>query len=252
MAPQHGVADRRPSVAPRRRANSEFPLRHFVRCGSCDKPLTGSKSTSHTGQKYAYYHCQHEKCPSQVRISNERLELDFKVYVQQLRPNPEYLRLFRESVIVAYETKFAESLELREKLERELRDKRESKRKLNEAFIYRNAIDEGNYRQMKEALEQEILTLELKINEARQEEIEINELLDFAENLLLNAAGVWNQSGLEQKQRLQQVLFPKGLTYKDGVYRTGATSPMFNMMEANAGEKRELVALPGIEPGFED
>jgi hypothetical protein len=127
------------------------------------------------------------------------LESDFKVYVQQLRPNPEYLKIFRESIRVANENKFSESLELREKLERELREKRESKRKLNEAFIYRNAISEEDYLQMKEALEQELLTLEMKVNEARQEEIEINELLDFADNLLLNAAGVWNQSGLEQK-----------------------------------------------------
>lgn len=50
----------------------------------------------------------------------------------------------------------------------------------------------------------------VKVNEARQEEIEINEVLDFAENLFLNAAGMWNQSSLEQKQRLQQVLFPQG------------------------------------------
>src|SRR5208283_3187331 len=103
--------------------------------------------------------------------------------------------------------------------------------------------------------EQEIVTLEMKVNkvnEARQEEIEIDEVLDFAENLLLNAAGVWNQSSLEQKQRLQQVLFPKGLTYKDRIYRTSVTSPMFNILGAVADEKGELVALPGIEPGFED
>jgi site-specific DNA recombinase len=147
------MSGRRPLVAPRRRANSDFPLRHFVRCGSCDKPLTGSKSTSQTGQKYAYYHCQNKKCPSAVRASNERLESGFRTYVQQLRPNSAYLTIFRESVIVAYETKFAESLELRGKLERELREKRESKRKLNEAFIYRNAIGEEDYHQMKEALE---------------------------------------------------------------------------------------------------
>jgi hypothetical protein len=187
-----------------------------------------------------------------VRVSNECLESAFKAYVHQLRPNTEYLKIFRESIVVAYENKFAQSLELREKLERELREKRESKRKLNEAFIYRNAIGEQDYREMKEALEQEILTLELKVNEARQEEMEIDELLDFAENLLLNAAGVWNQSGLEQKQRLQQVLFPSGLTYKDGVYRTLATSPMFNMLEGVVDQNGGLVALPGIEPGFED
>lgn len=60
---------------------------------------------------------------------------------------------------------------------------------------------------MKEAIEQDILTLEMKINDPRQEEIE--ELLDFSEDLLLNAASVWNQSGFEQRQRLQQALFPE-------------------------------------------
>ena len=97
-----------------------------------------------------------------------------------------------------------------------------------------------------------MLTLEMKVNEARQDEIEIEELLDFSENLLLNAAGAWKQSGLEQKQRLQQVLFPQGVTYKDGVYRTTATSPMFSMLEEATVGKAELVALPGIERGFED
>jgi hypothetical protein len=94
--------------------------------------------------------------------------------------------------------------------------------------------------------------LEMKINEARQEEVEIEELLDFSENLLVNAAGAWDRSPLEQKQRLQQVLFPKGVMYADGIYRTTATSLMFSMLHTIAGEKEELVALPGIEPGFED
>src|ERR1019366_3175569 len=110
--------------------------------------------------------------------------------------------VFREAVIVAYKNKFNDALTLRDTLERELRQKRDNKWKLNDAFIYRNAIGEHDYRQMKEALEQDILTLEMKVNEARQEEIEIEELLDFAENLVLNASGTWNQSGLEQKQRL--------------------------------------------------
>ena len=173
-------------------------------------------------------------------------------YLHKLRPNPGYLRVFRETVVVVYESKFADSLALREKLERELREKRDSKRKLNEAFIYRKAISEADHRQMKETLEQEILTLEMKIEEARQDEIELNELLDFSENLLLNAAGAWNQSGLEQKQRLQAVLFPEGLTYGDGIYQTSVTSPMFNMIGISAEKKEDLVALPGIEPGFED
>jgi hypothetical protein len=52
-------------------------------------------------------------------------------------------------------------------------------------------------------------------------------VLDFAENLLLNTAGVWQGCSLEQKQRLQQVLFPLGVEYADGVYRTQETSFLF-------------------------
>ncbi len=78
----------------------------------------------------------------------------------------------------------------------------------------------------------------------------MDQLLDFSENLLLNATGTWSESGLEQKQRLQQILFPQGVSYADGSYRTTVTNPMFNLLEEEIEEKELLVALPGIEPGF--
>jgi site-specific DNA recombinase len=246
------LAGRRPTVTPRRRANPDFPLRHFVRCGHCDKPLTGSKSTSRTGDKYAYYHCQNKKCPSPVRVAKQQMESEFIPFLQQLKPNAEHVAVFRESVIAVYEQKFAESLELRDALDRELRQKQDNKRKLTEAFVYRSAISESDYRQMKEPLEQEILTLEMKVNESKQDEIEIEELLDFSENLLLNAAMTWRDSGLESQQRLQQILFPQGVAYAEGSYRTTATNPLFNLLQEEVQEREQLVALPGIEPGFED
>jgi hypothetical protein len=44
---------------------------------------------------------------------------------------------------------------------------------------------EPEYREMKEGLEQEIVALELKISEVREDELEIEELLDFTSMLLL-------------------------------------------------------------------
>jgi hypothetical protein len=131
-----------------------------------------------------------------------------------------------------------------------LRQKQDGKRKLNEAYIYGSALSESDYRQMKEALEQEVLTLEMKVNEAKQDEIEIKQLLDFSENLLLNAAGTWSDSGLEARQRLQQILFPQGVSYAGGSYRTTATNPLFNLLQEEIEDRSVLVALPGIEPGF--
>src|SRR5450759_478178 len=42
---------RRNTITPRQRNRNEFPLRNFVRCGNCHKPLTGSPSTGKMGVK---------------------------------------------------------------------------------------------------------------------------------------------------------------------------------------------------------
>ena len=51
------VLDGRVAVStPRQRNHPDFPLRGFVRCESCGRPLTGSWSKGRTA-RYAYYHC---------------------------------------------------------------------------------------------------------------------------------------------------------------------------------------------------
>jgi hypothetical protein len=60
------------------------------------------------------------------------------------------------------------------------------------------------------------------------------------------------EASLEQKQRLQQVFFPRGVQFQDGAYRTAETSMIFFELEEISTQKESMVALPGIEPGFED
>ena len=47
-------------------------------------------------------------------------------------------------------------------------------------------------------------------------------------------------------------LFPAWVQFEDGAYRTAKTSMIFYELEEISGQKEGLVALPGIEPGFED
>ncbi|MCU1220234.1 MAG: hypothetical protein JWN42_1431 [Candidatus Angelobacter sp.] len=75
-------------------------------------------------------------------------------------------------------------------------------------------------------------------------------VLDYAEMIILNASNLWKAAAAEQKQRLQQVLFPEGVTHADGNYRTALTCSLFNGMGKMTVQKEGLVALPGIEPGF--
>src|SRR5271154_5665985 len=67
----------------------------------------------------------------------------------------------------------------------------------------------------------------------------------FAEDLLLNTAGAWQKCSLEQKQRLQQVLFPRGVEYTDGVYRTQETSFLFTGLGAAEAENEGFGSATG-------
>ena len=101
-------------------------------------------------------------------------------------------------------------------------------------------------------LTEELTLAEMELRDAQSDEIEIEAVLDFAQMVLLNASNLWKAAPAAQKQRLQQVLFPEGVTYSDGEYRTGLTCLLFSGMQTKAVKKEGLVALPGIEPGFED
>ncbi len=80
------VLDGRVVVAgPRPRHHPDCPLRGFVRCETCGRPLTGSWSKGRNGH-YAYYHCQRQ-CRA-VNISKATLEGAFVDELALLQPTP--------------------------------------------------------------------------------------------------------------------------------------------------------------------
>ena len=68
--------------------------------------------------------------------------------------------------------------------------------------------------------------------------------LSFAEFVLSNAPRLWVELPLEQKQRLQQTLFPRGLQFKNGFYGTAETSMIFFELGGEEVGRKRLVAQP--------
>jgi hypothetical protein len=74
--------------------------------------------------------------------------------------------------------------------------------------------------------------LESQIAEARTENATFEQLLEFAENLLVDISTAWEHADVNQKQRVQNILFPSGLKYhpKKGILNSDNDSP-FNCLE---------------------
>ena len=87
-------------VPARKDLNLDFPLRGFVTCGDCRRPMSACWSKGRH-KKYPYYLCATTNCPSHRKsVRKERLEQDFEEILRSLRPSRDLfgiaLTAFRE------------------------------------------------------------------------------------------------------------------------------------------------------------
>ncbi len=229
------------------RSNPDFPLRHFVRCGCCEKPLTGSWSKNRKKLPYAYYRCYSPSCKS-VNVRRQTLESAFLNYLAELKPCTDFLALFEATVMDVWESQRAETVTLVISLERQLKTLEEKREFLEDAFLYKRTIDEGTYRRQGEKLTAEIVSKQIELNEAKIEEFDVEGAVAFARHMLENAATLWNGFAPAQKERFQEVIFPAGVTFFGGKFGTTATNPIFNVLRGETAEKEGMATRHGFEP----
>ena len=133
-------------------------------------------------------------------------------------------------------------------MEGQLEALHEKREKLDDARVYDKTIDEETYRRMHDKLETEIVGLKVAIGELAIDELEIETVMAFATNLLENARNLWIKALPEQREKLQKVLFPTGLPYKDGEFGTTVTGAVFSMLGSSFQGREEKATRHGFEP----
>lgn len=230
---------RTPRKAPKNhvRDRAEFPLRRFLRCAKCEKPISGSWSTGRTN-RYAYYHCP--RCHA-VRARRETVEQGFVSYLESLRPNADYLRLFREVVIQEWKNAVSDAEGVRQIKVGRLVELHSRRQKLEDAHIYKGSIDSDVYERHRDKLQEEIAFAELELHDSRIDEIDVKGILAFAERLILNLGNVWIEAPLSQRQEIQGALFPNGLPFDGKRFGTAVTCLMFSKLEGFGGHEMSFL-----------
>lgn len=81
------------NVPARKDLNQDFPLRGFVDCHGCGKPLMGCWSTGRS-TRHPYYLCQRKGCPEYGKsIKRDVVEGEFEALLRQLRPSEQLFDL---------------------------------------------------------------------------------------------------------------------------------------------------------------
>jgi site-specific DNA recombinase len=233
-------------TAPRDRNDPDFPLRGYVRCETCGKPLTASWSKGRSDY-YAYYHCR-GRCRA-VNISKTKLEELFVDELTRLQPTPGFMRLVKDRVLSAWREMQGDAKQRAAEIERRQKAIRGKLDRLDQAFLFERSIDIDTYDRHRDRLREELTLVQMDRHSCELEELDVEGILAFAERVLPSASNLWVQSSFAQKQRLQQVFFPEGVRFNGKrLVGTGTTLPVFNYLNPTSDEKKEVVDQTGVEP----
>ena len=240
------LSGRKPALTPFQKHHPDFPLRLFIRCSQCGQAITGSWSRGRN-KKYPYYHCA-GRCHG-INLRKEKLEAKFVALLEQMQVLPEHAELFRKIVLDQWEKRNDSTLTALAAFQREIKELEKQKEQLIDAFIYEKAINREIYDKRLDKLEEEITLAKMRMHDSQLDEVDLESVLSFAQKFLLDPARLWLEMSLEQRQRFQLVLFPKGIELlPNGEVGTVVTSPIIKMLQPKTGDETKLAGVTGLEP----
>ena len=232
--------------------NPAFPLKGYVVCETCGKPLTGSFCTGRHGHRHGYYQCQRSECPGRknMYINVNTMHKDFEDMLSDLEPTKNEVALIRAITRRLYNERIADR-------EREYVEK-EKRIKAIDAEIGRLFVSytDANNPTIKSLCEQNIDRLTREKEVLRDEldaKPEISVSFEQALNAVLCVASspleIWRNSDLSLRRAVLNIYFRGKLTYsKAGKFRTPEIAPIFKLLRDSGGNKSYMVPVVGLEP----
>lgn len=229
--------------------NADFPLRGFVCCADCDKPLTANWSKSKTGKRHPYYLCFNKDCVSYRKsIRREDVEGAFEGLLQSMRPSQ---KLFHY-VSVIFKTEWDRQLKALGAAHKALRADILKLEQDISKFMDRLVDAESDtavtaYERRIEKLETEKLLKTEKLQTSLRPQRRFDEMFELAMGFLANPWKIWDSPRLEDKRTVLKLAFEGPLAYcRNEGLRTPKTTLPFKVLAGNGGAKQEMAERASV------
>lgn len=216
--------NKRQSASSRNRFNPDFPLRRFVKCGSCGRSLTGSKSRGRNAV-YPYYRCITPACLGSVRAGE--LERLFGQFLESHALRGELVPLVKESLRQLISEKTKRATEERARIFKQVGQNEEQQERLILSFTD-GKIGEQEYSLALPRLRRAGEVLRARLNELASPDIDQGQI-DACIDLLAAARNEWESVPAHLKTRFQGLVFPSGVTFAEGKFGTAETSQFYGL-----------------------
>jgi site-specific DNA recombinase len=217
----------------------EFPLRGIIQCNQCNGTLTGSASTSKTGDKHFYYHCNHchkERFPA-TKV-NEELDSVLELFTFKKNPTELY-----NIVLNKYLNELGSfSKEEYQKAQKALELVNKRLENLQLLFIDGN-IELHEYNKLKTKFTTEVEELKITISNNKEKSKNRLDGLKEAINLFKNLPKAMKSMDIADKHQLLSSIFPEKLKFDGKNCRTPKANRVLDLIltidKASRGFKKK-------------
>jgi DNA invertase Pin-like site-specific DNA recombinase len=244
---QDRLAQKAPVVQDRKDMAADFPLRGFVLCASCRKPLTASWNRGRS-RKYPYYRCDQEGCPEHNKaIPRAALEGQFEELLQTIQPDPKVLEVVRRAMLRLWEERTQDFRGLIEKQQRELDGIESAIKKYCEKLLeadskvvikaYEDKIEELNTRKLR-------LGSRIEADTSRLDQFDFGTALGTVLDFVKDPFRMWKSGKLELQRIVLRLVFEEPLVYRrEKGFGTASLSLPLAIAAAGASDSRQVVEL---------
>ncbi len=237
----------------RKDLNDDFPLRGFVTCAGCNKPVTACWSTGRRG-KYPYYLCFTKGCPDYRKsIPKKELEGEFETLLSQLRPTPNLFSLVSTMFKDLWEDRTLKAADEAQTLNGQIPLLEQKAEKLLQRLIETdNPAAIQKYEDELARLEAEKVLVREKIKQCGRPLEPFEDCFRTAMTFLANPCYLWSSDRLEDKRMVLRLVFADKLPYhRNEGFRTAQNEELslpFRYLKNLDGGEYEMVRPAGIEP----
>lgn len=234
----------------RKDINADFPLRGFILCDDCCKPMTACWSQG-KNQKYPYYLCATRGCESYRKsIKRDELEAAFKDVLMRLEPSKGLFQIAKAMFKDAWDMRLAQASHAAKSLKLNV-----TKIEKQIDVLLDRIVDSGNgsvvaaYEKRISKLEREKALTEEKLASNGKPRRTWEESFEHALRFLSSPWDIWKNSDLVGKKTVLRLAFMEPLAYRrnEGL-RTPNFAVPFKALGDICSGKSEMVHPTGFEP----
>lgn len=239
-----------PSV--RRDFNPIFPLRSFILCCKCNKPLTGGCCHGRNNHGYLYYWCKQKSCENYGKtVKAAKINAEFELLFKKITLSPEKINLMNEILKDTWARKKESYIVSQTIISQK---KAEIDKKINglvdEISTCSNDRLKARYKNQILVLDQELKELENQTTKNPYTPEQFRTTTDTVLSMLKEPVAMWKSKEIEHKKTILRMYFDQKLTYdlKDG-FRNMLLAHIVKLIDDVDISQKPRVEMPGVEPG---